>query len=61
MTNALEKLEALGPFLPYPHSSDVRGVDEPVGQRKTERDVQIDRDRAENRASALLGDGQHLA
>lgn len=26
MTHALEKLEALGPTLPYPHSSDVRGV-----------------------------------
>ena len=26
MTHAMEKLEALGPHLPYPHSSDVRGV-----------------------------------
>jgi hypothetical protein len=26
MTHAMEKLEALGPLLSYPHSSDVRGV-----------------------------------
>ena len=26
MTHAMEKLEALGPHLPYPHSSDVRGA-----------------------------------
>jgi len=26
MTHAMEKLEALEPYLPYPHSSDVRGA-----------------------------------
>ena len=26
MTHAMEKLEALGPNLPYPHSSDVQGA-----------------------------------
>lgn len=26
MAHAMEKLEALGPHLPYPHSSDVRGA-----------------------------------
>ena len=26
MTHAMEKREALGPHLPYPHSSDVRGA-----------------------------------
>jgi len=27
MANAIDKLGALGPALPYPHSSDVRGAD----------------------------------
>ena len=27
MANAIDKLRALGPALPYPHSSDVRGAD----------------------------------
>jgi hypothetical protein len=28
LNNAVRKLQALGPSLPYPHSSDVRGADD---------------------------------